>query len=118
MINIDDYSEVFAGNGAVAGAIQVVASRVFWPGAVAYLSADTEQGIKVVISRAVDATHIQVKLHPDEGVTANGCTRNVDHIFPDLTAYTVAKNARITIPRQTLTWMPGGDVSKLPTYWA
>jgi hypothetical protein len=119
MMVIDDFSEAFAGNGAPGGIIEVAASRAYWPGATANISADNENGVQVIIVRAVNSTHIEVRLHPDEGVIqGTNLTRFVANQRPDLTAYTTAKNAKISVPRQTIFWMPGGgDVPKIPNFW-
>jgi hypothetical protein len=118
MFRIEAKTELFAGNGEKGGVIQVVSSDSYWPGSTCYISADSLAGIKGVILRIVDSTHIQIKLHEDEGWISNTQSRNVGITLPDLTAYTTAANAQIGIPVQTVFWNPGGGViPKIPTYW-
>ena len=119
MITIPTYSEAFAANGGVGGAIQVGNSRNYWPGAKAYISGTGLPGVTVIILALVDATHIRVGLHPDEGVITNSSCRQVaGSTPPDLSAYTTALSAKIDVPSQTVWMMPdGGVIPKLPTIW-
>jgi hypothetical protein len=120
MVIIPAFKEAFAADGAQGGLIQVVASNKYWPGAVANIEGVGMPGLKVIILSATDATHIQVKLHPDEGVSSDGrTTKMVSGTQPaDLTGYTTVKVSTINVPQQTVYDVPmGGVIPRLPNFW-
>lgn len=118
MIVIPAYFEAFAADGGATGVIQIVDSTKFRPGAVGFCSADGLPGVKVIVLARVDATHIRLGLHPDEGMESTKVAHDVSGKRPNLTGYTVAKSARIDIPEQSVFFQPGGGVIQpIPTIW-
>lgn len=98
MVIIPAFREIFGASGAAGGIIKVAASNKYWPGAVANIDQTGQPGVKVIILSATDATHIQVKLHPDEGVSSdNRSTRPSANLGPaNLTGYTGGVSATAT----------------------
>lgn len=119
MVVIPAFRELLGADGSTTGIITVAVSNKYWPGAVANIDATGMNGMKVIILELPDATHIRVKLHPDEGVSADGrSTRQVGQGPANLTGYTTANGAAINVPQQTVMDMPqGGVIPRLPNFW-
>jgi hypothetical protein len=123
MLVIPPLTATFVADGGASGAIQVASAEAFFPGAQGYISADGLVGVKIIVSAIIDDTHILVQKHPDEGVISPTMCVPVSG-RPNLSAYTVLLNAKITIPSQTLfTTCDGylipqqGVIPKMPKNW-
>jgi hypothetical protein len=83
-------------NATAAGIVTVADSAPFYCGAKVSLSGDAPlESVSGTITDIPDTTHIGVRLdHAKDGAVSYGRS--------DLSAYTVAKTSKITMPAQTL----------------
>jgi hypothetical protein len=111
----------FTADGTTSGIITVSNARNLWPGSYAFVNADSQTGVKVVIAEILDAHQVRLIKHPDEGCTPSG--RFIQFIgtqVPDLSAYTVVAHGAITVPSQTVypAYIVGGAVvEKNENFW-
>jgi hypothetical protein len=111
MITIPDYSELFLADGAPGGVVSVVDSSKFWPSSRGSVEATGLSGMEIMVLQLIDSTHIKIK-----EIDPFGPPRAVVYSGANLTAYTVALGARITIPQQQLFYQNGGGVvDRIPT---
>jgi hypothetical protein len=99
MPNIDApaFSQDFAANGGAKGSIQVVSSAGFYAGCDAYISCDDAQAHVIIVS-VPDTTHVVVRVIYDDGKDQQ--RHQVYGGATDVSAYTTAKHAKISMPAQ------------------
>src|SRR5512144_2418814 len=97
-IQVPKFGEALAGNGTTSGSLQVASSTPYYVGCVAYLSDSTGRNQAVLITKIIDATHIQAR------AIANDGSSNVNTLSyspgSDLSAFTTVNTARIDMPAQ------------------
>lgn len=98
---IKDQTLVASANGNVAGYIAITnlssAATVF-PGCTVFLQSDTVAGVECLVTK-VDAANnrLYLQIKPELGTGPK-------YTNSDLSAYTLANNAKVYVPQQTITW--------------
>ena len=82
-------------NATAAGIVTVADTSPFYCGAKVALSGDALESVSGIITDISDATHMGVRLdHTKDGSVSYGRS--------DLSAFTIAKNSKISMPAQQL----------------
>jgi len=96
-IQVPKFGEAVPANVTSAGVVQVASSTPYYVGCTAYLSDTTGKNKTVLITKIVDATHIQVRALLDDGSNVNSLSYAMGS---DLSAFTLANGTRIDMPAQ------------------
>jgi hypothetical protein len=96
-IDAQAYAQDFAANGGTNGVIQVADSSGFYVGCEGFVRCD-DAAARVLIVAVPDATHVKVRILPD--LDKDRMAEQVYGGGSDVSAYTLAKNARLYMPGQ------------------
>lgn len=97
-ISVPSFKSVATGNGSNRGTIAVTAVTGFWPGAFVWLKSDAVAATRFQIVKIVTLTLYLRAAPPPTGGAQDYPKPNYG--YSDLSAYTLASNAIVTMPYQ------------------
>jgi len=93
-ISVRGFGAQLTGDGSATGYVTVASTTNFYPGAIAWISSETEASRKCVITELVSATVMGLRF-VDETYAGTGVHKNSGSGRSDLSVYDVADAARV-----------------------